>query len=368
MCLTAIRLERFTAFEETEVKFVPGVNVFIGANGTGKTHLLKAAYAACEVSQSRVNFLDKLVKLFLPSNRQLGRLVKRQRTSSSSRIDVWASGNIFNQDRKLTASFSNHANLSSSAKIVGMKKWIDQPIESVFIPVKEMLAHAPGFLSLYDKREIHFEETYRDILARAFLPALKGPIDKSGKRLLDILQDAIDGRVTVKNEEFFLRNKDGNLEFSLLAEGIRKLALLWLLIRNGTLTRGAALFWDEPETNLNPKLYGVLMKILLELQRMGIQVFLATHDYMILKELELRKKDGDSLAFHSMFRDDDSGNIEVRSEKGYAQIHPNVIEEAFMSLYDRVVEKSLGGKVDENSEGGKPGNPCVGRVSLEKVR
>ena len=43
-------------------------------------------------------------------------------------------------------------------------------IESVYIPVKEMLSNAPGFQSLYSKREIHFEEVYRDILDRAYLP------------------------------------------------------------------------------------------------------------------------------------------------------------------------------------------------------
>ena len=111
------------------------------------------------------------------------------------------------------------------------------------------------------------------------------------KHLLAILQTAIEGKVTVKNEEFFLRNRQGNLEFSLLADGIRKLALLWLLIQNGTLQSGAVLLWDEPETNLNPKLFGTLMDVLLELQRTGVQVFLATHDYVILKELDLRRED-----------------------------------------------------------------------------
>jgi hypothetical protein len=48
-----------------------------------------------------------------------------------------------------------------------------------------------------------------------------------------------------------LSNKQG--EFILLAEGFRKLGLLWLLLQNGTLLNGSVLFWDEPETNLNPK-------------------------------------------------------------------------------------------------------------------
>jgi predicted ATPase len=344
MYLTTLRLERFTAFGEIEIKFSPGVNVFIGANGTGKTHILKVAYAACDVSKTKLNFAEKLVRVFLPSNRNLGRLVKRHRTSSRCMIEVNVSGDRLDQSRKLTASFSNHSEESSRAKIAGAKRWSDWPIESAFIPVKEMLAHTPGFLSLYEQREIHFEETYRDILVRANLPALRGPIDRNRKKLMDILQDAIEGKVTSKNEEFFLRNKQGNLEFSLLAEGMRKLGLLWLLIQNGTLTQGATLFWDEPETNLNPKLYGILIDILLELQRMGVQVFLATHDYVILKELDLRKTSQDRIDYHSLYRDQATGELKVQTENDYLRIHPNVIDEAFTGLYDREIERSLGGK------------------------
>lgn len=143
-----------------------------------------------------------------------------------------------------------------------------------------------------------------------------------------------------------MRNKQGNLEFSLLAEGIRKLGLLWLLIQNGTLLGGSVLFWDEPETNLNPKLFGVLMEILIELQRSGVQIFLATHDYVILKELDLRKKKQDQIAFHSLYRDDESGEILCHTAQNYLGIHKNAIAEAFTDLYDREVKRSLGGKTE----------------------
>ena len=156
-----------------------------------------------------------------------------------------------------------------------------------------------------------------------------------------ILQKAIEGKVAIKEEEFFLRNRQGNLEFSLLAEGIRKLGLLWLLIQNGTLLNGSFLFWDEPETNLNPKLFGILMEILLELQREQVQVFLATHDYVILKELDLRKKDDDKVVFHSLYRDQASREIECHTANDYLNIHPNTIADAFSDLYDREVRRSI---------------------------
>ena len=96
------------------------------------------------------------------------------------------------------------------------------PTETVYIPVKEMLANAPGFRSLYARREIHFEEIYTDILDHAYLPPLRNP---ENKHLLGKLQASIGGEVVIKGEEFFLQTEQGLLEFTLLAEGFRKLGL-----------------------------------------------------------------------------------------------------------------------------------------------
>ena len=206
-----------------------------------------------------------------------------------------------------------------------------------------MLANAPGFRSLYAQRAIHFEEIYDDIVARAYIPVLRGPIPQGRRRLLAGLQETIAGKVTIKNEEFYLRNREGSLEFSLLAEGMRKLGLLWLLVQNGTLLDGSVLFWDEPETNLNPMLFESVIGILLELQRMGVQIFIATHDYGILKELDLQRTTGDKLAYHSLYCEPGGGGIACRKVRTHLDIHPNAIAEAFTGLYDREVTRSLGG-------------------------
>ena len=336
MTITRLKLERFTAFEALDFKPSPGINVLVGANGTGKTHLMKVAYAACDVSKTGAGFAEKLIRVFMPSGDAIGRLVRRRGESSHCGVHVRRGG------RRIRVSFSNHATGVDSVTVKGASRWKAAPVESVYVPVKEMLANAPGFRSLYAKRDIHFEEIYADILDRAYGPALRGPAPSERKRLLTILQKAIGGKVHAKNEEFFLRNKQGNLEFSLLAEGMRKLGLLWRLIQNGTLLEGAALFWDEPETNLNPKLFGSVIEVLLELQRMGVQIFIATHDYAILKELDLQRREEDDLVFHSLYRDD--GEIACHSVGTYLDIHPNAIAEAFTDLYDREVERSLGGK------------------------
>lgn len=336
MNLTELRFDHFTAFEKLHLSLSPGINVFVGRNGTGKTHIMKTAYAACDITKTELGFADKLVRTFLPSGRSIGRLAKRQKGTASCAVEVRRG------ELKLRITFTSHTGHPENAKVTGSAAWRKKPVESVFIPVKEMLSNAPGFKSLYALRDVHFEEIYSDILDRAYRPALKGNPDKKRAALLKNLQKAINGSVSLKNEEFFLINKQGNLEFTLLAEGMRKLGLLWLLIQNGTLLSGSVLFWDEPEANLNPSHYGDLMQILLELQRSGVQIFLATHDYVILKELDLRRDKSDKILFHSLFHNDD-GEISCHTVKDYLQIHPNAIAETFSSLYDREVERSLGG-------------------------
>ena len=152
----------------------------------------------------------------------------------------------------------------------------------------------------------------------------------------------MDGKVINKNEEFFLKNRQGELEFTLLAEGIRKLALLWILIQNGTLLNGSILFWDEPEANLNPKLMKTVVAILVELQRMGVQIFLASHNYLILKELDLQTNGEDRILFHSLYRDEETRSIQVAATERYEGLAPNAIDDTFGDLIDREIFSSMG--------------------------
>jgi len=70
--LSKITFEKFTAFEKLEVLFSPGINVFIGENGTGKTHILKVAYAACDIAKSKENFAEKIKLIAYVKARTIG--------------------------------------------------------------------------------------------------------------------------------------------------------------------------------------------------------------------------------------------------------------------------------------------------------
>lgn len=337
--LTKIHLENFTAFKKIDIDFAPGINVFIGANGTGKTHIMKAAYAACDVSVQGKNFAEKIEKIFLPSNHQIGRLTKRSKISTKSKIVV--TRKLGESSCNLSLAFSNHTKEFVKATISGAKAWETIQIPSVFIPVKDMLANSPGFRSSYGRRELYFEEIYDDILERAQLKPLKGPADKNRRKIMGFLQKAIAGKVIEKKEEFFLRNRQGELEFSLLAEGFRKLGLLYTLIQNGTLLNGAALFWDEPEANLNPSLLGVVVDILLALQRQGVQIFVATHDYVFLKWVALKMTKEDCVVFNALHRDESNQEIICSSFKDYNLVSPNPISRAYADLYNEDLSRGL---------------------------
>lgn len=338
--ITEIKLENFTAFAKLEQSFSTGVNVIIGANGTGKTHLLKILYAACAITvgeDREKSFPLKMHNVFRPFEGRIGRLARRHAVSVNARVSITREGG-----NRLSAKFSNHTSQIEAVEVVGSHGWKKAELNGAYIPVKEMLAHAPGFLATAAKREIAFEEVYTDIIKRAYLPRLMGPVDKPRQRVLAALQKAIDGKVVAKGEHFFLKNKQGELEFTLLAEGVRKLALIWLLIQNGTLLSGTVLFWDEPEANLNPALMGEVVEVILELQRLGIQVFLTTHNYVLLKEFDLRQQKTDKLSYLSLFRDAESGAVMAKMSHSYLAVDPNLIATTFSSLYDRELQRSLG--------------------------
>lgn len=72
-----IRIERFMAFDDIDLKLSEGINVSIGANGTGKTHLMKLLFGAMQQADRRgeKNMNPTLQGLFLSDS--IGCLVKR---------------------------------------------------------------------------------------------------------------------------------------------------------------------------------------------------------------------------------------------------------------------------------------------------
>ncbi|MBF0184364.1 MAG: AAA family ATPase [Magnetococcales bacterium] len=328
---TRLELSNFTVFEKLNLEFSPGINILVGANGTGKTHLMKLLYCIQgALTPNSKSFAEKLGAVFRPRDGDFRRLTRRRPGRTNSEVSTsW-------EDKKIVASWHN-----ASGEML-FKPSTRMTLESpVFIPVKEVLSFAPGFISLYDKYRMEIDEIYYDVLKLAFLPSRRGAAAEKDKNILETIRQLIGGRVVTEGENFYLRHGNANLEMHLVAEGYRKIALVWQLIHNGSLLEGTTLFWDEPEANLNPFMMQYVAKILLLLAHRGIQVFAATHNYAFLKEIDLQKKQTPVTYFS--LSDSENNGVQVNSSLSYATISPNKIADEYLRLYDLEMQKAFTG-------------------------
>ena len=100
MNISGIKLENFTVFKDVELKFDKGINVFIGENGTGKTHILKVLYSACQSSNPKISFSNKIVRTLYPDDYKISRLITRgigNRGTNIARIKFYLTAIILQQ-------------------------------------------------------------------------------------------------------------------------------------------------------------------------------------------------------------------------------------------------------------------------------
>lgn len=154
------------------------------------------------------------------------------------------------------------------------------------------------------------------------------------------LEKIVDGSIIQKDKNFYLKVKgSGEFEMGLVSEGYRKLSTIMYLILSGSLSKNAILFWDEPETNMNPKMIKPLVDAVIELAKMGVQVFITTHDYFVQQCFNIaasyQKNDKKKLQYNfmSLYRDDRT--IICESSDSLLQLEHNAIMDEFDALYDR---------------------------------
>jgi predicted ATPase len=302
-----LTLTGFTAFEDATFEFVPGVNVFIGGNGTGKTHAMKVLYATLRAYEEKqtpnelvASIQAKLAGVFKPDDNSVGRLVRRVRGKRVAEVTARIEGK--------THGFTLHQTKRDPVRGVRGARWTTP--SSLFLPSREVLAMFEGFTSLYERREITVDETYADVAIALNLPPLRGVRPGALGRVARDLEVAIGARVSRDGPRFYLRETrtGAKIEAHLAAEGHRKVASLLQLISNGALRDRAVLFWDEPEANLNPILSERVVEAIHSLAGAGVQVILATHDYLIASRLSLMSqaaKDNTEVRFFALKRTDD---------------------------------------------------------------
>jgi len=292
--LKTLNIRNLTVFPEANLGFAKNLNVIVGENGAGKTHLIKMAYSVLSVlsEQGRrksdtpptkvvlqQRIAEKLVNVFQPD--QLGRLARRKQ--GRERCEIVAE--FKDAQSKLAFSFATN---SQSEVIVQELPSGWSKNSPAYLPTRELLTIYPNFVAIYDNHYLAFEETWRDTCILLGAPLQRGPKEVIVRRLLEPIEQAMEGAIELDvTGRFYLRARDGKMEMPLVAEGLRKLGMLARLIATGALLDRGYLFWDEPEANLNPKLVKSIAENVLALSATGIQVFIATHSLFLLRELEI---------------------------------------------------------------------------------
>lgn len=285
--IDSLKIKNFTVFKNAEFEFSPGLNVIIGENGSGKSHLLKLIYTMSRVLHDEQDSLskgfdfpnlsftlsDRLFKTFLPD--KIESLIRR------------GNGKIAEISARLGKRILNY-HLGSDKQHCDGTMAHETPKYPIFIPPKEVLAIYYGFTALYEKREVSFDMTFNDLCNSVGLPVLREKHLTEVKALFSELEKAIGGQIIIENGRVYLKPFDKpKMEINLVAEGWRKIGLFALLIRNGSIQPGYTLLWDEPEANLNPQLEQLVAKTLVGMVKRKAHVFLVSHSLFLLKEIEL---------------------------------------------------------------------------------
>lgn len=136
MAIKRLEIHQLGAFEHADFDLVPGINVFLGANSTGKTHALKWLYGSVKALEQPVEagesspdrLKQKIAGVFRPDERQVGRLVNRDSKARRGQVFVGA-------DEGEIGYF-----LSTYGTIRQLSRRWDSQAPAIFMPSREALA------------------------------------------------------------------------------------------------------------------------------------------------------------------------------------------------------------------------------------
>ncbi|GFH62754.1 MAG: ATP-binding protein [Candidatus Desulfovibrio kirbyi] len=288
--LNKIELKNFGPLPKLDWQNLGAINLVIGENGAGKTFLLKALYSVMRTIEEHKRGDDKrtaaeilnenLYWTFQPE--KIGDLVTKG-------ADAALSCSVqFNQQ-----TFAYSFGKDTTKQISSLENDIPRRFSnSVFLPAKEVLSIDHIILKSRERdKTFGFDNTYLD-LARAIRPLseAEGYIAPENDDLArNKLEEILGGRVVYDTKSKRWHFHKGNQKFSIgvTAEGIKKIGILNTLLANGYLEPDSIVFMDEPESSLHPKAISGLLDIVTLLAGSGIQFFLASHSYFVVKKLFL---------------------------------------------------------------------------------
>ena len=304
-----LAVEGVTVFPRQEVfTFVPGVNIIVGGNDSGKSHLMKLCYSitkwGCdgnrrelpEVWAEEKRLRRDLLRVFGTHN--LTSLTARNRGNGVAHVHASLEGaKVPLGAAELDFSFTAEHEEEGLHIRKLPQRFLSE--NAVFVSPREVLSIYPCYMQA-GKRYPELLDSASWELCRALEeePGTQ-PVPEGLRYVIKQIERLLSGTLQRINGRFYLKRPGQEpLELNLVAEGFKRIGTLGLLLGNGTVRAGTSLFWDEPEMNLNTTHLPVLVNIILGLCRAGVQVMLTTHSLFLLRELviQLAEKPNDKIS------------------------------------------------------------------------
>ncbi|NDV65463.1 ATP/GTP-binding protein [Bacteroides sp. 224] len=337
----------FSSFENP-IPF-PKITVIVGKNDTCKTGLLKLLYATGKANElfiskeqhnKNINYKrilsEKFYNVFQPRKSGLGDLVKKE-SNDKLTTSIFFENNV-------SVDFSFGETTKTEIQNIQYNIPLSNNKNYLFIPAKEVLT---AFNAIKAISNIHhypgFDETYMDLINSLDVPTSKDQLAENLEDAKQILIKLFDGELMqVDSTDRFIFKKS-NTEFSmqLTAEGIKRIGILTTLLKNKQLTENTVLFMDEPETCLHPGAIREMINLLSVLTKSGIQLFLTTHNYFVLKQLYIiAQREKQDILCCSLEKEEEDIKSSFYNLK---EIFPqNSIVEETLKMYDEEIKLNLG--------------------------
>jgi len=138
-------------------------------------------------------------------------------------------------------------------------------------------------------KDFGFDDTYYDLAKALRLLPTKGNNHTHFVKARTSLEEMFGGKVIFdsRTNRWQFRKQNQKFQIGSTAEGIKKIAILDTLLGNRYLTKDSVVFIDEPESALHPIAITKLIEIIVTLADSGIQFFIASHSYFVIKALYL---------------------------------------------------------------------------------
>jgi len=285
-----LQLKNFGMLEEFQCNEFSNINLIIGENGTGKTFLLKALYSAVKTMEEYkrgddITPINDILSEKLRWTFQVDKLGDIVSKSADEGLDFRMKLN--------KASLEYQFSKSAASKVGAVDPVLNgKDGNSIFIPAKEVLSL---FSVILKSREIDkafgFDDTYYDLAKALRISPSRGKNYTVFAESRKVVGDVIDGKVDYDENsgKWYYRNKK-NQKFSIGAtsEGVKKIAIMDRLLANGYLNADSIIFIDEIESALHPKAVCQFLDMIDNIaNEMGIQVFITSHSYFVIKKLFL---------------------------------------------------------------------------------